>query len=75
MVAFAQLTGQIKPKAGALAAGGEEGFEQMCLFIGRHAGAVVLHFEDRQLAVGITEQREPDFGLIMQQGAVAPAIA
>ncbi|MOA61435.1 hypothetical protein D3C78_1865770 [compost metagenome] len=47
----------------------------MSLLISRHAGAVVLHFEDCQLAVGVAEQGQPDFGLIVQQGAVAPAIA
>ena len=58
-----------------MAAGGEERFEQMRLLIKRHAGAVVLNLEHRQLAVGVNEQGQPDLGLIMQQGAVTPAVA
>jgi hypothetical protein len=51
LIAFAQFARDIQTQASALVVGGKEGFKDTLKLLGRHARAVVEHFEYRQFAI------------------------
>src|SRR5690606_33375841 len=71
VVDFAKFAGDVEAKAGALAGGGEERFEQFAAILFRHPGAAVENVEHRHAVDAAEPRPQPRPGLAAGLQAVA----